>query len=152
VRIETIIAHEGSPLQLDALGVETEDGRAPTCHDLPVGTSVLIVDDHAAFRATARRVLELAGCRIVGEAVDGESALVDVERLRPDAVLLDVSLPGIDGFAVAAAIARRPSPPRVILTSMRDVTELAARLAEASAVAFVDKRDLAPAFMNALPR
>ena len=63
--------------------------------------TVLIVDDHEDFRRVARALLEADGFRVVGEAVDGESAIAEANRLRPRLVLLDVQLPGIDGFAVA---------------------------------------------------
>ena len=77
--------------------------------------TVLVVDDHAGFRELARTLLEEGGYSVVGEACDGVTALAACRRLRPDAVLLDVHLPDMDGFAVAAALglerpraARRP--------------------------------------------
>ena len=66
---------------------------------------VLIVDDHAPFRALARRVLTADGFDIVGEAADGASALDAARALRPDVVLLDVQLPDVDGFRVAQELA-----------------------------------------------
>jgi DNA-binding NarL/FixJ family response regulator len=62
--------------------------------------TVLIVDDHPGFRAVARRLLEIEGYEVVGEAADGTTALVAVRELRPDVVLLDVQLPDVDGFEV----------------------------------------------------
>ena len=62
--------------------------------------SVLIVDDHEGFRAGARALLEAEGFEVLGEAGDGESAVEQARSLRPQVVLLDVQLPGIDGFAV----------------------------------------------------
>ena len=73
---------------------------------------VLIVDDHAPFRALARMVLVADGFDVVGEAGDGPDALVAAHDLHPDVVLLDVQLPGTDGFAVAEELAaHRPPPP-----------------------------------------
>jgi CheY-like chemotaxis protein len=61
-----------------------------------MGTTVLIVDDHRDFRAFARALLEAGGFEVVGEAVDGASALVAARALKPALVLLDVQLPDID--------------------------------------------------------
>ena len=55
--------------------------------------TILIVDDHPSFRASARVVLESDGFDVVGEAVDGASAITECCRLRPEVVLLDVQLP-----------------------------------------------------------
>ena len=88
--------------------------------------SVLIVDDHAPFRARARTVLEDDGFRVVGEAADGEEAVAAAQRLRPEIVLLDVQLPDLDGFAVADRLAAEPDPPAVVLISSRSVGGLPA--------------------------
>ena len=78
-----------------------------------MGHRILIVDDHPSFRASARVVLESEGFEVVGEAVDGASALHECCRLRPEVVLLDVQLPDIDGFDVCAADHRvRRAPDR----------------------------------------
>ena len=76
-----------------------------------VAWTILIVDDHAGFRAGARALLEADGFDVLGEAADGESAVKQVRRLRPQVVLLDVQLPGLDGFAVAERLAAEPSAP-----------------------------------------
>ena len=68
--------------------------------------SVLIVDDHPSFRASARALLECEGYEVVGEAADGMEALRQVARLTPDLVLVDVGLPDLDGFEVTARLAR----------------------------------------------
>ncbi len=73
--------------------------------------TVLIVDDHQGFRAGARALLEAEGFNVLGEAADGESAVEQARRLRPQVVLLDVQLPGIDGFAVAERLAAEPGRP-----------------------------------------
>jgi DNA-binding NarL/FixJ family response regulator len=80
---------------------------------------VVVVDDHASFRGLARRLLAEAGYEVVGEASDGEGALREVERLRPELVLLDVMLPDRSGLTVARDLARREAAPRVILISSR---------------------------------
>ena len=69
--------------------------------------TVLIVDDHPSFRASARAMLESEGFDVVGEAADGASALEAVDALAPDVVLLDVQLPDMTGFDVCAELERR---------------------------------------------
>jgi len=66
-----------------------------------MATRVLVVDDHAGFRSFAQRLLSAAGFVVVGEVGNGADAVAASERLRPDAVLLDVQLPDLDGFEVA---------------------------------------------------
>ena len=69
-----------------------------------MATTVLIVDDHSAFRSRARRMLEADGFEVVGEAADGASGVDAARRLEPDVVLLDLQLPDTTGFAVAEEI------------------------------------------------
>lgn len=112
--------------------------------------TLLIVDDHAGFRAGARALLEAAGFLVLGEAATGEDALVEAERLRPDVVLLDVQLPGIDGFAVAECLAARAEAPAVVLVSSRGEQSFRRRLATTSARGFIQKGELSGECLNAL--
>src|SRR3954451_7255177 len=82
--------------------------------------SVLIVDDHAGFRLSARRILEGDGYVIVGEAADGRSAIEAARRLRPAVVLLDARLPDLDGCEAAREIAAQPGAPATALPSSHD--------------------------------
>jgi two-component system nitrate/nitrite response regulator NarL len=107
--------------------------------------TVLIVDDYAAFRRLARKLLEAGGFKVVGEAADGASALALVAQLDPDLVLLDVLLPDLDGFAVASRLAAQPERPLVVLTSSREANELASQLENAPAAGFIHKDDLSAA-------
>jgi DNA-binding NarL/FixJ family response regulator len=104
--------------------------------------TVLIVDDHPSFRASARILMEADGFEVVGEAPDGESALVEVARLHPDLVLLDVQLPDIDGFAVAARLTVDPNAPVIILVSSRDFTDFGPLVSRSGARGFVPKAEL----------
>ncbi|MGI9556328.1 MAG: response regulator [Solirubrobacterales bacterium] len=119
---------------------------------------VLIVDDHAGFRASARRVLEHDGYEIVGEAEDGRAAIEAVASLRPEIVLLDVQLPDLDGFEVARRIAEardtsadtpEPARPSVVLTSTRRGPEIDSLAATCGASGFVPKEELSGATLAA---
>jgi DNA-binding NarL/FixJ family response regulator len=118
--------------------------------DQRVRMTVLIVDDHDGFRESARALLEAEGFAVVGGAADGASALAAVERLRPEVVLLDVQLPGVDGFAVARQLAAAPDPPRVVLISSRDAAAYGPRLGTVPACGFLAKRELSGASLAAL--
>jgi DNA-binding NarL/FixJ family response regulator len=107
-----------------------------------VSRTVLIVDDHDGFRAGARALLEADGFEVVGEAADGETALEAVFRLRPDVVLLDVQLPGLDGFAVAERLAAERDPPAVVLISSRAADAYRRQLATSPARGFIAKGEL----------
>jgi DNA-binding NarL/FixJ family response regulator len=74
--------------------------------------TVLIVDDHAAFRASARALLQAEGFDVIGEATDGAEAVEAVAALRPQIVLLDIQLSDLDGLAVAEQLAAAPDPPQ----------------------------------------
>jgi DNA-binding NarL/FixJ family response regulator len=112
--------------------------------------TVLIVDDHPAFRESASALLEAEGFAVVGEAADGDEAIGAVERLRPQVVLLDVQLPGLDGFAVAERLAAGPDPPRVVLISSREAGAYGPRLNGAAARGFIPKRELSGSALAAL--
>ena len=112
--------------------------------------SVLIVDDHAAFRAGARALLEADGYRVLGEAESGEAAIEAAQRLCPDVVLLDVQLPGLDGFAVADRLAGAANPPVVVLISSRGEHAYRRRLARSPARGFIPKTELSGACLESL--
>jgi DNA-binding NarL/FixJ family response regulator len=110
-----------------------------------VRRTVLIVDDHWTFRDAARELLEAAGFTVVGMAGDEHEAMAEVERLVPDLVLLDVQLPGLDGFDVAERLAARVPAPEVVLISSRDAVTYGERVGRASVVGFLSKRELSGA-------
>lgn len=112
--------------------------------------TVLIVDDHEAFRQSASALLEAEGFDVVGQAADGPAAIAQAERLRPQVVLLDIQLPDIDGFAVAELLAALPDGPGVVLISSRDASAYGPRLGEASARGFITKRELSGRALAAL--
>jgi DNA-binding NarL/FixJ family response regulator len=107
--------------------------------------SVLIVDDNPGFRASARRLLETQGFHVVGEARDGHDAIASAQLLEPDLVLLDVALPDLDGFEVAARLAALGLRSAIVLTSSRGASEYGSLVTDAPARAFIHKSDLSGA-------
>jgi DNA-binding NarL/FixJ family response regulator len=121
---------------------------ASVCDDLYVKASVLIVDDHPAFRASARSLLEGEGYEVVAETDSGESAVELALELVPDLVLLDVALPDLSGLEVAERLAQCRS--KVVLVSSRDPRDFGARFRRTSAVGFIPKDDLSPETLKEL--
>jgi DNA-binding NarL/FixJ family response regulator len=107
-----------------------------------MGRTVLIVDDHAGFRAAARALLEATDFEIVGEAEDGASAVEAAAELRPEVVLLDIQLPDVNGFAVAERLASDGIASAIVMISSRDVTSFRRRLAANPAWSFIPKSEL----------
>jgi DNA-binding NarL/FixJ family response regulator len=110
-----------------------------------MGESILIVDDHAGFRAHARRLLECEGYRVIGEASDCASALDAARSLEPRLVLVDVHLPDADGFELTERLGELPARPLVVMTSSREGAELERCACDCGACGFVPKADLSRA-------
>jgi DNA-binding NarL/FixJ family response regulator len=118
-----------------------------------MGKTVLIVDDHPSFRASARRLLEADGYIVLGEAEDGAGALAATQRLRPDLVLLDVRLPDIDGFEVTQRLLdANGHTPRIVLTSSQDSFDLGEAISSSGASGFIPKAELTGAALAELLR
>ena len=112
--------------------------------------SVLIVDDHPSFRASARMILESEGWNVVGEAADGTRALAAAAELQPDLVLLDIQLPDLDGFEVSSRLASNGGGPVVILVSSRDCEDYGSLAFSSGARGFIPKAELSGAALEAL--
>jgi DNA-binding NarL/FixJ family response regulator len=113
--------------------------------------TVLIVDDHPSFRASARAVLEAGGFEIVGEVSDGASAVDAVARLTPDVVLLDVQLPDMTGFEICERLQRQNgSAPAIVLVSSRDLSDYGELVESSCARGFVPKAELSGEAISAL--
>ena len=115
-----------------------------------MGKTVLIVDDHAGFRAAARMVLEADGFEVLGEAHDGRSGIEAVRRLRPEVVLLDIRLPDIDGITVACRLSHETPAPEVVLTSSHDGGDFGEAIASCGARGFVPKGEVSGETVGAL--
>jgi DNA-binding NarL/FixJ family response regulator len=112
--------------------------------------SILVVDDYEPFRLVVRAMLESDGFRVIGEASDGIGAMDAARIFRPDVVLLDVHLPGEDGFSICERLNRLQPVPEVVLTSSHDVASFRRRLRASPARGFISKADLTSAAVVAL--
>ena len=112
---------------------------------------LLLVDDEPSVRSGLRMWFALhPDIAVVGEAGDGCEALKLARQLRPDVVVMDVSMPGMDGFASAARLSvDRPESAVVVLT-LHDNGEARARARDAGARAFVSKHENADTLLAAI--
>ena len=104
----------------------------------------MLVDDDARFRKAALRTLAAEGVEVLAEIGDGALALAAVERLRPDVVLVDIRMPGVDGLEVARRLQTLQVPPVVIMISTIDSAS-GRQLAGKLAVGYVPKDALSRA-------
>ena len=103
---------------------------------------IMVVDDHAAARRGIRSVLAAdPTLDVVGEAADAEEALAKVRELRPDIILLDISLPGESGIQVAAKVRAFSPESRIIFVSQHDSVQIARDALSAGAHGYVVKSD-----------
>lgn len=124
-----------------AVRASTDAEDASGGDDGPMPLRVVVVDDDARFRLMARRVLSADGVDVVAEAGTGEEAMVVLAESRPDVVLLDVRLPGIDGLEVARRLRPHDGSTAVILVSTCDVAD-GQRMARGLAAGFLPKDSL----------
>jgi DNA-binding NarL/FixJ family response regulator len=115
------------------------------CDHSNMRPTALIVDDHAAFRASAKTLLQDEGFQVIGEAEDGRSGLELARALDPDLVLLDVALPDLSGLDVAARLAGGHS--KVVLVSSRRPDDFGARFRDAPVLGFISKDELSGAVL-----
>lgn len=112
---------------------------------------VLIVDDQAPFRSAARAVITVTpGFTVVGEAESGEQAVELADSLQPSMVLMDINMPGIDGYEATRKITEAHPEILVILVSTYSQSDLAADARLCGAGAYVHKEELAPKVLREL--
>jgi DNA-binding NarL/FixJ family response regulator len=114
---------------------------------------VLLADDHPAMLALTAAAL--AGeCCVVGSVADGRALLAEAELLHPDVIVLDITMPGLDGIAAAHHLHRLHQPARLVFLTVHEDADFAQAALDAGGLAFVVKgrlaSDLLPAIRSAL--
>lgn len=103
-------------------------------------TRVVVCDDHPLFREGMVRVLRASGgIEVVGEAADGRAALDTIRELKPDVAVVDYKMPGLDGVALAHAVARDELPTKVLLVSAFDDSSIVYEALSSGALGFMSK-------------
>ena len=100
---------------------------------------VLIVDDHTMVRQSMRRAMEAEGFEVVAECGDGDEGVRTAIEQQPDVVLMDVSMPVLDGIEAARRIRERGGPTQVVMLTMHADTDLVRRALAAGAVGYLTK-------------
>jgi two-component system invasion response regulator UvrY len=107
--------------------------------------TVVVVDDQLPFRMAAKTVVRLTpGFELSGEAASGEEALDTVAALKPDLVLMDINMPGINGVETTRRLVARQPDLRVVLLSTYTADDLPADARDCGAVAYVNKDEFGP--------
>jgi two-component system, NarL family, response regulator DegU len=102
-------------------------------------TRLLLADDHRMLRDSLRRSLEESGFDVVGEAADGAEAVRLAQQLRPDVVLMDVSMPALDGVEATRQISRVVPSSQVVMLTMHADGDVMARAIQAGAIGYLVK-------------
>jgi two-component system, NarL family, invasion response regulator UvrY len=135
----------------DARGVTVPADAPERPAETPVPTRVLVVDDQAPFRSAARLLVGLLpGWEVVAEAETGEDAVRLAAELRPDVVLMDINLPGLNGIESTRALLAVQPAAAVVLTSTYAAADLPAGADDCGAVGYLRKEELTPRLLREL--
>lgn len=131
---------------------QSQSGRAQRQAPAPQPLRVVIADDQALVRTGFRMILNAAGVEVVGEARDGEEAVAAVRRTRPDLVLMDIRMPGLDGLeATRRILTGAEGEPRVVILTTFDLDRYVYAALAAGASGFLLK-DVTPEYLVAAVR
>ncbi|ENO80208.1 response regulator [Thauera sp. 63] len=111
---------------------------------------ILLADDHAVVRMGFRLLLEGAGAQVVGEADSGETAVAQYQALRPDALVMDVSMPGIGGITALERLRAHAPEARVLMLSAHEDAQIPSRALKAGATGYLSKRAEPQEFIRAV--
>lgn len=153
----TVPLHPEPPSPAEAAQAGVDMGLLPNHPEPSTGATpprpvrLLLVDDHTLVRQGLGTLLrQERDIQLVGEAASGESALDLVDRLRPDAVLMDIQMPGMSGIEATRIIHQRFPEVQVIGLSMHQDVDMAEAMRMAGAVGYVSKSDLSDTILAAV--
>ena len=111
-------------------------------HTMTTNIRIMLVDDSRTFLDSAGALLDaIPGFEVVARLRSAEDALAELRFTRPDVVILDIHMPGMSGLEAARRIKTRPTPPRVILTTIHDGSEYYRAASAVGADAFIAKSE-----------
>ena len=112
---------------------------------------ILVVDDHAIMRDGIRALLSIDdNIEIVGEAPEGREALEKAQKLKPDVVLMDIAMPGMDGLEATQRITEKNKKIKVLVLTQYDKNEYVLSTIKAGAVGYISKRALGSDLISAI--
>ena len=112
---------------------------------------LVVADDHPLVRHGVRTLLQAhKGWSVVGEAVDGNDAVLKIQNFRPDIAIVDVTMPGLDGLEVTRRLHETAPDVKVLILTMHESDQLVRRLLDAGSRGCVLKSDLAASLIKAV--
>ena len=112
---------------------------------------ILVADDHELIRQGIQGVLrERKGWKVIGEARDGEEAVAMVRKVRPDVLIMDITMPTLDGLEATRKILRNAPDTKILILTMHESSQMVRRILEAGARGYVLKSDLAEQLVKAI--
>lgn len=112
--------------------------------------NVYLVDDHAVVREGYKHLLEKANIKVIAEASSGEEAYQNYEAIKPDVVIMDLSMPGISGMEAIKKLLLKDKYVKILAFSMHDDVVYCSRTMQAGAIGYVTKSSAAEVLVEAV--